>query len=297
MKRANSGRAQGLVQIIGAFEKHGTVYCLMEFIDGQSLDNHLAYFFQRRPHVPPDAVLELARAMLEALAMVHREEVLHRDVKPSNIMIRRDGQPVLIDFGAARPMGRTSELASMYSRRYAALEQFPAQRTGHSNALGDGPWTDIFALSVVLYELVSQSLPTNAKGRWDALRKAGQDPYVPVRDNILRNRIIASYPGPLLDAIDIGCKLFAEDRPRSVEEMSRHFEGLIEPIDPAPGPSRETVSWSRTPEHSSPKPSPATEKRPSPKHRSQSPHQGLQFILALIFALAAGGVLYGYLTQ
>ena len=126
-------RQRGLVRIQGAFEKHGTVYALMDFIDGEPLDRAMRIVLSKRPAVPFPLLKDLVESMIGALHAIHTVDVLHRDIKPGNVMIRRDGQPILIDFGAARPMVRANSLASMFSRRYAALEQAaqPLQTAGY----------------------------------------------------------------------------------------------------------------------------------------------------------------------
>lgn len=218
---------RGLVQIMGAFEKHRTVYALMDFIDGEPLDRAATRLIEKRKAVPVDLLRELVVAVLSALHAVHRVGVIHRDIKPANVMIRRDGQPILIDFGAARPMAADRTGASMFSRRYAALEQFPQRVTGYRSVNRDSAAVDIFGLSVMLYELVSQSLPPDAEERFKALKRTGADPYLPIRDNILRNRIPMSYPDDLLDAIDAGCGLLPNQRLQSVQQMAKALDSFV----------------------------------------------------------------------
>jgi serine/threonine protein kinase len=293
---------RGLVRIKGAFEKHATVYALMDFIDGEPLDKATRLVLSKRSHVPVVLIQDLVEAMLGALRAVHQVGVLHRDIKPGNVMIRRDGQPVLIDFGAARPIARASKLASMFSRRYAALEQFPEARTGFRSTSADGPTIDMFAFSIMLYELVSQSLPPDAEERFKTRRDTGHDPFLPVRENILRNRITARYPDVLLDVIDAGCALLPSERIKSANDMAQRLDGFIE--------TSNTVPPAITDLPSMPKPKPkavkTTETGASRATKSRDPGTGTQkskssvsgmMILVIIVGLALGGVAYGYLTQ
>lgn len=218
---------KGLVRIEGAFTKHGTVYAKMEFINGEPLDVAARQVIARIGHVPEALIKELIGSLLNALSAVHRVGVLHRDIKPGNVMIGRDNQPVLIDFGAARPMSGAPSMSSMFSRRYAALEQFPKRQTGYSARQADGPRIDIFGVSILLYELVSQSLPPDAGNRYQTLKKTGRDPYLPVRDNIHRNRVTVRYPDVLLDMIDKGCALFPEHRFTNAQDMSDFLGAFI----------------------------------------------------------------------
>lgn len=212
----------GLVRVRGAFEKHGTAYCLMDFIAGESLDRVSQRLIQRYGHIPEAQVQELVSTLCRALGAVHGAGFVHRDIKPSNIMISATGTPVLIDFGAARRLGRGSGLGSMLSRKYAALEQFPSVPRGFGAT--EGPWTDLFSLSVVLYELVSQGLPQTADARAAEAAARRRDPYVPVRENLRRNRVEARYSDTLLDLIDRGCALQARERPQSAADYRRPIE-------------------------------------------------------------------------
>ena len=212
---------QGLVRVRAAFRKHGTAYCVMEYIQGEPLDQMIARMVEARGSVPQDLVISFLQSMLGALEVVHNVGVVHRDIKPKNVMIRKDGQPVLIDFGAARLMKKSSGPASMFTQKYAAIEQFPPKKTGLVGSFHEGPWSDLFALSIILYEMVSQSVPPNVEERWKDMRAAGRDSYVPVRQNLARNRVKAKYDDVLLNAIDKGCKLLPRDRIRTARDYAR----------------------------------------------------------------------------
>lgn len=220
-------KQRGLVGVYGALKKHNTAYCIMEHIDGLTLKELAPKQLARTGYIPEGMVRDLVISVGSALDAVHNKaKMAHRDIKPDNIMIRRqDMEPVLIDFGAARPLHRKVTLPSMYTRHYAALEQFQASKTRCGDAENIGPWTDVFSLSVVLYELVTQGLPPPADDRWAALQANGHDPYLPARENLKRNRVPAQYSEALLDLIDAGCAL----RPRNRPQTARQFAALMGP--------------------------------------------------------------------
>ncbi|WP_424980031.1 serine/threonine protein kinase [Leisingera sp. S232] len=220
-------KQRGLVRFNGAFEKFGTVYALMDFVDGQPLHMAASQVLAKRGHFPLPLMQNLVEALLCALQAIHGAGVVHRDIKPANVMIGRDGQPVLIDFGAARPAHGRSDLASMYSRRYAALEQFPSRLTGFRSRADDGPAIDIFAMSVLLYDLVSGSLPPDASERFQKLKQDGRDPILPVWANMQRNGVRADYPDVLLNAIDAGCVLLPEERVQDARSMADKLGGFV----------------------------------------------------------------------
>lgn len=274
---------QGLMRVRAAFRKHGTAYCVMEYIHGDPLDRMMARMIDARGSVPPDLVTTFLHSMLNALDAVHDVGVVHRDMKPANVMIRKDGQPILIDFGAARLMGKSSGLASMFTRKYAAIEQFPADKTGLTGSIQEGPWSDLFALSVILYEMVSQSLPPNAEERWKEKRATGRDPYVPVRHNLKRNRVQEKYDDALLNAIDLGCKLLPRDRIRTARDYARLVG--IDLHGAVPGPDR--------PERE-PRAKPVSRPRPRPKKKTGGRKASI-LVLLLILIVAAAVIAYGIL--
>jgi len=148
-------RQPGLVRVRGAFERLGTAYCVMEYIEGDPMDRMLPRVIRARGHVPEPLIEQFVSSISAALGVVHAKGLIHRDVKPANVMIRRDGQPVLIDFGAARPYGRRQNDPAMYTRKYAPLELFPLEQLPKRMLLREGPWSDIFSLSVMLYEMLT----------------------------------------------------------------------------------------------------------------------------------------------
>ncbi len=129
----------------------GLPYIAMELVDGRPLDEVLA----AEGRLPYERVLHLARQLADALAYAHRAGIVHRDVKPSNILVARDGRTVkLLDFGVARvaeadgaALARTQAGQMMGTPRYMSPEQalgLPVDRR-----------SDLFSLGVVLYEMIT----------------------------------------------------------------------------------------------------------------------------------------------
>lgn len=206
-------RRHGLVRVRAAFEKFGTAYCVMEFIEGDSLDVMASRMIRSNGFVPHELVVDLAVSVCWALDALHSENIVHRDVKPANIMLRRSGEPVLIDFGAARRLSRRERRETIFTRRYASLEQFPPEMTALGRVLEEGPRSDLYSLSVVLYELIAQNLPPDAPTRIKAKMQDGRDPYVPLAQALAGRAFAGRYPPELLQAIDAGCALMPSQRP------------------------------------------------------------------------------------
>jgi|GEM_PF-3946577 len=155
-------RHPGIVGVYTFFEANNTAYMVMEYLKGQTLLEVL----EQRGSLPPDEVLEIARQLCAALRVVHETGMLHRDIKPNNIIHCEDGRVVLVDFGLSetfdagdsrqtRPLDSTLRFGTP---GYAPLEQYT-----HSAQLG--PSADIYALGATLYHLCSGQLPVPATDR------------------------------------------------------------------------------------------------------------------------------------
>jgi parallel beta-helix repeat protein len=145
MTLAKLGRHTHLVEIdsFGYAAEHGCWYFTMEWVDGTSLEQHLA----RHGPLPLDQARRLFRDVADGLAAAHARGVVHRDVKPANILLRADGRPVLVDFGlaaVAESGGLTRTGTSTgYTALFAAAEQI---RRGQADAR-----SDVYSLAASLY--------------------------------------------------------------------------------------------------------------------------------------------------
>lgn len=136
-------------------EEGGVAYIAMELVEGQPLDTHL----QINGRMPYERVLMLGQQLAGALAYAHRTGIVHRDVKPSNILLSSDGRAAkLVDFGVARideadtdgpndPLGRTQFGQMIGTPRYMSPEQALSLPVDHRS--------DLFSLGIVLYEMVT----------------------------------------------------------------------------------------------------------------------------------------------
>jgi serine/threonine protein kinase len=163
-----------LVRVGDFFEERGNTYLVMDFVEGENLADRI----DREGALPEAQVLTWARQLLGALAYCHERGVLHRDIKPQNVIIRPDGQAVLVDFGLVKlwdpndPHTRTV-MQGMGTPEYSPPEQYGAQ-TGHTD-----PRSDIYSVGATIYHaLVSQAPPTAT------LRMADPEKFIPPRQAI-----------------------------------------------------------------------------------------------------------------
>lgn len=197
-----------IVSVRRVFEANGTAYMLLDFIKGATLEKWL----QGLDSPPTQEELDLiCTPLLNALELVHENRSWHLDVSPENIMIRSDGQPILLDFGASRyEIKQHSQLVSalVFKSGYSAPEQYT------SNADRYGPWTDIYATGATLYRAIAGQRPTEATSRQlsDDLKSASE---------------VASgkYRAGFLKAIDAALKLPPQARPQTIAEWRQMLLG------------------------------------------------------------------------
>lgn len=146
----------GIVRIHTVFEENNSAYMVMEWVPG----NTLGTLLQLRGTLPVNEAIGYVKKVAGALEVVHESGLLHRDIKPDNIMVTPNGGVVLIDFGAARQFVslRTKRMTRVLTPGYAPLEQYSLEARF-------GPSTDIYALSATLYHLITGSVPVPAPDR------------------------------------------------------------------------------------------------------------------------------------
>jgi serine/threonine protein kinase len=210
-----------IVRVLSVFEGYGTAYMVMKYETGPSLKAWLADLVR----LPTQGELDrLTAPLLDALEMMHNAEFLHRDIAPDNIIVRADGSPVLLDFGASRRvMGEmTGTLTGVVKKGYSPQEQYA------TDSRSQGPWTDIYALGATLYRCISGETP------YEATERMLDDHVLPAVE-----AGAGRYRHAFLVAIDAAMVLRPKQRPQSIavwREML--FDGVqISPSQPQSWPS------------------------------------------------------------
>ncbi|MEA3341961.1 MAG: serine/threonine-protein kinase, partial [Chloroflexota bacterium] len=160
-----------LVRVSDFFEDQGNAYLVMDFIEGKSLADRI----EQEGALPESLVLGWAGQLLEAMAYCHGRGVIHRDIKPQNVVITPEGEAVLVDFGLVKlwdpndPRTRTA-MRGMGTPEYAPPEQYSAH-LGHTD-----PRSDIYSLGATRYHALAGQAPLAATDRI-----AAPEQFVPVR--------------------------------------------------------------------------------------------------------------------
>ncbi len=203
-----------IVRVYRYFRSNNTGYMVLHFEEGQSLKSWLKGLGRAPRQNELDRIVE---PLLEALELVHKSDYLHRDIAPDNIIIRKNGEPVLIDFGSARGeiAAHSKTVSALVKPGYSPYEQY-AERSSQQ-----GPWTDIYALAATLYHAVTGKRPPDSPSRMV------KDDLIPAREAAL-----SSYRPGFLRAIDKALTLNIGQRPQSVAAWRGD---LLAPEPPKPG--------------------------------------------------------------
>jgi serine/threonine-protein kinase len=140
-----------IVTVIDRGEQDGRQFIVFEYVDGESLKQ----LVDRTGPLPVEQAVELALQIARALAFAHQQGLVHRDIKPQNVLLNEDGRAKVTDFGIARSLdvqhGMTQTGTVMGTSDYIAPEQARGERVDEQ--------TDVYSLGVVLYELLTGEVP------------------------------------------------------------------------------------------------------------------------------------------
>lgn len=200
----------GIVKVVTFFTANSTAYVVMEYLDGQRLDGLIA---SCPSGISPAALRLILTDLMRAIGCVHDAGLWHRDIKPANIILRADGHPVLIDFGAVRAAGTgaTVTYTQIYSEGYAPIEQYAGMR--------QGPFSDIYSLGATAYRAIG-GRGVDSFTRHQALMAGRADPLTPAQQ-IGAGR----YDAAMLAAIDAALVVAPDQRPQSVAELAVLLDG------------------------------------------------------------------------
>lgn len=251
-----------IIPIYDVFEENNTAYYVMEYIDGESLSDVI----KRRGALAEGDAVEYIRQAAEALGYLHERRIMHLDIKPGNIMVRRkDNRVVLIDFGLSKHYDEQSGEATSttpvgVSHGYAPMEQY--KQGGVSTF---SPETDIYSLGATLYALVVGHAPQEAA-------------------TLITEPL--DFPGhislSLRSAITAAMAISPKERPASVGEFLAMLNGVGAEGDTIPEPKP------------TPNPKPTPKPTPNPKPVASKPKSRKWWLwLIVLFALVAivGGVI------
>jgi predicted Ser/Thr protein kinase len=206
----------GIVKVHRSFEAFGTAYFVMPFVEGLALDE-LSKQRDGRPF-SEDELRGMLERMLDALAHLHDRGIYHRDIKPGNILMTTDGNPVLIDFGSARQRLSERSMTVVESAGYTPFEQLQSR--------GDvGPWSDLYALGATVVKVITGEAPPKANDR------AFGDPWQPTSG---RGELTGRFSKGFLAGLDRALRLPMGERWQHARAWRQAFVVGKEPVEVIP---------------------------------------------------------------
>lgn len=225
-----------IVNVLEVFEENNTAYIAMEYISGFSLK----YMLEKNGILPEATILKYVRQIGEALQFVHDKSILHLDIKPSNILIDKNGNARLIDFGVSKRYNieqeETSTTMLTLSKGFASIEQYD-----NEGMQVFSPRPDIYSLGATMYNLLTGKIPT------ESILRAAR----PLQNPSEINAAIS----PKTEAVIMkAMQIIPADRFETVGEMlaSLDFSQAEKEVQAVPSPSLEIVNEETTMVYSSP---------------------------------------------
>ena len=203
---------QHIVRVLRFVEANATAYMVMEYEEGESLDHYLK---RSGGYLNEQMLLSIFIPILNGLQAVHDAGLLHLDIKPDNIYLRSNGQPMLIDFGSARQAKGGGEQSGKIALTpaYSAIEQYPG-------AGEPGPWSDVYSMGATLYRCITGKPPVDSLKRYHARQAKQVDPYVHAAE--LERPFYSKH---IRESVDLAMALLPEARPQSAALLQRALMG------------------------------------------------------------------------
>lgn len=277
----------GVVNVRDCFEENGTAYIVMEYLEGQDLRRAL-----EERLFTADEIFAAMGPLWDALEKIHRQNVIHRDISPDNIMLLPDGSLKLMDFGAARSLcaGGDRSMSVTLKAGYAPPEQY----LSHGEM---GPWSDVYALCATIYKCITGKTPDNAllRSRKDELVWPSQMGIAirPAQENVLKKGMEPDMEHRARSVAQLRALLQAGDDVTWYIPRSASYQPKDEP-----GPPQETPAQQENAEESVLQPSggaqaprnidPVPPKAPAPPEPEKKPAAPKKRSLRVLVALAAG---------
>ncbi|HEY6962540.1 MAG TPA: protein kinase, partial [Gaiellaceae bacterium] len=210
-----------IVTVIDRGEHEGRQFIVFEYVDGENLKR----LIERRGPAPVTTALELGMQMARGLSFAHQQGLVHRDVKPQNILLNGDGNAKVTDFGIARSLdvqhGMTQTGTVLGTSDYIAPEQAQGQRVDEH--------TDVYSLGVVLYELLTKEVPFPGENFVAVAMRHINEPPPPIRDKR------PDVPPRVEAAVQRAMAKRPEDRFQTMAEFCRELEACLAEVQAGAG--------------------------------------------------------------
>ena len=218
-KAVASLRHENIIQIHDFDVQDENYYMVMEYVDGDTLTEKLQKLSKTKSKMPLDEVLSITKQVAKALAHAHKQGIIYRDLKPSNILIAKNGQTFLTDFGIAK-IASTTQFTST-----GALIGTPAYMSPElCKGIDLTPVSDLYSLGIIIYEMLTGEIPYDSETPLSILQKHITEPI----PSLYEHRV--DLPAAFEKIISTALAKEPEDRYQTADEISK---ALAQAIDKA----------------------------------------------------------------
>jgi serine/threonine protein kinase len=192
---------QNVVHVTHIFRANNTVYMVMDFEVGRDM----RWYVKRKNGGLSEKFLRTVfPEVMSGMSELHKNHILHLDIKPANILLRSGGHPLIIDFGAVKHMKGE---ANLEVKGHTLTQGFaPIEQHNHGNI---GPWSDIYAIGATMYSCITGKPPPSA------IERVKKDKL----ESMIRSFEKKKYSSSLLEAINSAMKMDLTERPQTIEEF------------------------------------------------------------------------------
>ena len=233
-----------VVKVWDVFYENETAYIVMDYIEGETLKDKLLH--TQKPLGEKECV-ELLTPVMQDLEKAHARGIIHRDIKPENIMLDAEGEPILLDMGAAKDLAKSARNGSTLSSALVVSQGFSPreQYREHGNI---GPWTDVYAMCATICYCVTGKVPPTPMDREDG-----------------ETVDLSAFSPAVAQVLEKGLALKIEDRIQSIGELLNALTAAlanpnVKPEPPKPKPPKPEPPKPEPPKPESPKPEPSRKK-------------------------------------
>jgi len=285
-----------IVSVYDVGEEDGTNYIVMEYVEGTDLKEYI----RERGPLPPREAVRIMSQIVSAIELAHQNRIIHRDIKPQNILIDREGNVKITDFGIAIALSETS-LTQTNTLLGSVHYLSPEQARGGMATIR----SDIYALGIVLYELLVGEVPFEGESAVSIALKHFQEPLprisqmLPTVPQSLENVVLKATAKEPLDRYS-SCDEMLEDlqtclNPERLHEpmfkptaFSQETK-VLQPIATGPIPRKVPATSKEVPEIQFDEEKKVVQEEPKKKKKKWP------WLLLLLFIIISGGAIYAYI--